>query len=120
DAGPSSISAAKHAIQLNLTAGHMGTGGTVLQHVAGNRDDVDAVLTDDEGIFIAAISRTTILDHSQSARGDLTRDALVDVNDTIRHEVQKRVPEGRLVLLDSFDRHDCGQSLVQEPFVHRI
>ena len=46
-------------------------------------------------------------------------DALVNVNHTIRHEVQKCIPGRSLLLRDSFDRHDCGQSTVQQPFVQR-
>ena len=70
----------------------IGLGRIVAEARRGDRQDGDALLVDEEGVFVGAVRRAAILDDAQPARGDLVDDPVVEQDDAVGHVFLEPVP----------------------------
>ena len=70
----------------------IGLGRVVTEARRGDGQDGDALLVDEEGVFVGAVRRAAILDDAQPARGDLVDDPVVEQDDAVGDVFLEPVP----------------------------
>ena len=85
----------------------------MIQPQRGDRQHADALLVDQEGIFVGAVGRAAIFHHPQPPGGELVVDAVVQQDDAVGDVFLQAVAgEGPSPLLAG---DDGGDALVLEP-----
>ena len=85
----------------------------MVQPQRSHRQDGDARLFDQEGVFIRAVGGTAVLDNPKPPCGDLLPNPEVKEDDAIGHVFFQAV--ARQKVLTSFPRDDCCDTLFLQP-----
>ena len=96
-----------------MPRGHPLGGSLVIKSQRRDRQNRDAPLADEEGIFVGPVRRATILHHAQSPRGDLIVDSVVEQDHAIGHVLLQPVAGQRS--LATLARDDRRHAAVLQP-----
>ena len=105
--------AAEHLVEPLDAGGDARHGGFVIELQRRDRQDREAVLADEEGVFVRAVSRAAILHHAQAPGANLLGDALVENNHAIGHIFFQPVPRDRRLAL--FAGNDGRHAAILQP-----
>ena len=95
--------AAKHGVQTWNTARNPRARNIVGQTQRRNGQDAEAVLINQEWIFIGAMGRTAIFDNAQPPRGDLLNHTTIEDDDAVRDIFFQSIPRQSAVALFASD-----------------
>ena len=113
DCGPFEVAPAKHLVQPLDAGGNAFAGSLVIEAQRRDGKDRDAGLVDEEGVLVATVGSTPILDDPQAASGDLVVDPVVEEDHAVGDVFfQPLTGEGADPLLA---RDDGGHPLILEP-----
>ena len=105
--------AAQHLVEAGNAGGKSLIADPVLQVQRSDGQHAEAVLVDQEGIFVGAVSRAAVFDHAQPPRGNLVFDAVIEQNDAIGNIFFQAV--ARQCAVAALGGDDGRHALVLEP-----
>ena len=105
--------AAQHLVEARDAGRDALAADFVVEAEAGERQDREAVLVDEERILVGAVRRAAVLDDAQPARRDLVDDAVVEEDHAVGHVLLQPLARERTVALLAGD--DGGDAPVLQP-----